>query len=194
MKPSMELNDELWQAIIRNDESYNGKFYYGVETTGIFCRPSCASRQPSRKHVRVFYTARDAIQAGFRPCKRCEPAEQLSPDESWVESAAFWLETHYAESLTLELLSEAMHRSPYYLQRTFKRVKGVSPADYLLQIRLQRAKRFLAETERSVADIGMAVGVQNAAYFATLFHKHTGLTPTEYRKQMQQAAQEEESS
>lgn len=184
MRPSMELTDELWQAIIENDEGYDGKFFYGVQTTGIFCRPSCVSRQPNREHVKLFRTSAEAAQAGFRPCKRCEPTEAKPPNESWVEAAAYWLETHYAEQLTLELLAEAMHRSPYDLQRTFKRIKGVSPAAYLLNIRMNRAKRLLAGSDRSVADVGGAVGIRNAAYFTAIFHKHTGMTPTEYRNGM----------
>ncbi|MFD1953250.1 bifunctional transcriptional activator/DNA repair enzyme AdaA [Paenibacillus thailandensis] len=187
MKPSLELNDELWLAIVENNEAYNGKFFYGVETTGIFCRPSCVSRQPNRSHVKVFVSPGEALEAGFRPCKRCEPTAAALPEESWVDSAAFWLETHYAEALTLNVLAEAMHLSPYYLQRTFKRVKGVSPTEYLQEIRIKQAKRFLAESGGTVADIGLAVGMRNPAYFAAVFHKQTGMTPTEYRALAQKA-------
>ncbi len=65
------LTDEKWSAIIRNDASYDGAFYYAVKTTGIFCKPSCKSRVPNKENVLVFDTADAALDKHFRPCKRC---------------------------------------------------------------------------------------------------------------------------
>ena len=63
--------DEMYEAVKQNDTNYDGIFFYGVKTTGIFCRPSCRSKLPLKENVRFFDNAGEAIQAGFRPCKRC---------------------------------------------------------------------------------------------------------------------------
>ncbi|MFT8872347.1 MAG: Ada metal-binding domain-containing protein [Sporolactobacillus sp.] len=64
-------DEEKWKAVGRNDASYDGRFVYAVSSTGIFCRPSCASKLPLREHVRFFSSTAQAVKAGFRPCKRC---------------------------------------------------------------------------------------------------------------------------
>ena len=66
---------DLYTAVCERDASYDGQFYYGVVTTGVFCRPSCASRAPNRDNVRFFADTESAAAAGFRPCKRCHPGE-----------------------------------------------------------------------------------------------------------------------
>ena len=67
------LDDARWGAVLARDAAFDGHFYYSVETTGIYCRPSCAARRPKRVHVRFHHTAEDAEAVGFRPCKRCKP-------------------------------------------------------------------------------------------------------------------------
>ena len=74
MKKLMRISDnEKWQALISCDKDYDGLYFYGVKTTGIFCRPSCKSRMPIRDNVIFFHNSRKAIEMGFRPCKRCRP-------------------------------------------------------------------------------------------------------------------------
>lgn len=75
------MKEHLWKAIVNGDLSYDGRFFYGVNTTGVFCRPSCNSRKPKREHVRIFSTIREAMAAGFRPCKRCRPDLPRCPGE-----------------------------------------------------------------------------------------------------------------
>ncbi|MCL6516648.1 Ada metal-binding domain-containing protein [Alicyclobacillus sp.] len=67
------MPEDLWHAIVNCDVAYDGRFYYGVVSTGVFCRPSCRSKTPKREHVRIFLTTGEARAAGFRPCKRCKP-------------------------------------------------------------------------------------------------------------------------
>jgi AraC family transcriptional regulator, regulatory protein of adaptative response / methylated-DNA-[protein]-cysteine methyltransferase len=71
--PASPYDDVRWQAVVARDASFDGQFYYSVETTGVYCRPSCAARLAKRTNVRFHDTREDAVQAGFRPCKRCKP-------------------------------------------------------------------------------------------------------------------------
>jgi AraC family transcriptional regulator of adaptative response / methylphosphotriester-DNA alkyltransferase methyltransferase len=176
-----EIDEGLWEAILNNDSSYNGTFYYGVVTTGIFCRPSCKSKSPRKEHVRIFETADEAVSAHFRPCKRCRPDGSKLPDEEWAQHAVQLIERYYSEPLTLPMLAQMLHASPYHLHRMFKRSKGITPAECLLQTRLKTAQRLLRESDDSILDIAMSVGFPNASHFSTVFMKKTGMKPSDYR-------------
>ncbi|GGG79177.1 bifunctional transcriptional activator/DNA repair enzyme AdaA [Paenibacillus radicis (ex Gao et al. 2016)] len=177
----LPLTDERWQAIVSNDTAYNNRFIYAIKTTGIFCKPSCKSRIPNRENVRIYANAEQAHDAGFRPCKRCKPTGERLPDQEWVAVAAQYINKHYNEPLPLQTIADACHGSPYHLQRTFKRIMGVSPSGYVQQMRISKAQQLLNETNHSVAGIAAAVGMPNVAYFITLFKNTTGCTPIEYR-------------
>ncbi|MFN2745165.1 MULTISPECIES: bifunctional transcriptional activator/DNA repair enzyme AdaA [Bacillus] len=182
MNSKSELTPERWRAIVENDRSYDGAFLYAVKTTGIFCRPSCKSRAPQIENVRIFQNAEQALAAGFRPCKRCRPDGALLPDEELAEQVAHIIATHYREPLTLKALADISHVSPFHLQRIFKRIKGVSPVDYIRQKRISEAGKLLASSNQPMAEIAAAIGIANADYFAVLFKKIKGQTPTEYRQ------------
>ena len=177
-----KMTEEQWQAILQNDAAYNDKFFYAVKTTGIFCRPSCKSKAPNRENTRIFQNAEQAIESGFRPCKRCKPTGERLPDKEWVAVMTEYIDKHYQEPLTLEMLAEVCHGSPYHLHRTFKKVTGITPVDYIQQKRIDQASEYLVTTDRTVADIGTHVGLPNTSYFITLFKKKTGHTPTQYRQ------------
>jgi AraC family transcriptional regulator of adaptative response / methylphosphotriester-DNA alkyltransferase methyltransferase len=175
------LTDQMWQAIVQCDSSFDKAFYYGVSTTGIFCRPSCKSRTPNREHVRVFRASGEALSQQYRPCKRCRPDGLRLPDEEWTARIADWILSHLVETVTLERLAEEFHASPFHLQRIFKKMTGVTPAVYAQRERMEKAKLMLASPELTVADVGMSVGIPSAAHFSTLFKKATGQTPSQYR-------------
>ncbi|MEN1934081.1 bifunctional transcriptional activator/DNA repair enzyme AdaA [Paenibacillus sp. 102] len=177
-----KMTDERWHAIVHNDSSYDDKFYYGVKTTGIFCRPSCKSRVPNIDNVKIFQNTEEALSENFRPCKRCKPNGLTLPNEDWVTQIAEYIDNHYSEPLTLEILADMCHGSPFHLQRTFKRIKGVTPIEYIQHTRISRAMDYLTDTDKSIMEIGFAVGIPNTAHFATLFKKRTGYTPSMYRK------------
>lgn len=180
------LSDEQWQAVAGNDTSYDGRFFYAVKTTGIFCRPSCKSRLPNRENVGFFQTAGQALAAHYRPCKRCRPTGQRLPDEEWIALITEYVDVHYNETLTLDTLAQLSHGTPYHLHRTFKKIKGMTPADYVQQIRIAKAKALLIASHQTIAKIGDAVGLSNTSYFITLFKKKTGYTPESYRQQHKQ--------
>ena len=91
------------------------------------------------------------------------------------------IEKRYAEPLTLRNLAVMFHISPYHLHRTFKRIVGQTPAEYLRASRLKAAERLLVETESSITEIAVTVGLPNAAHFSTVFQKQYGFTPSAYR-------------
>ncbi len=176
------MKDEYWQAIVLSDASYDGKFYYGVRTTGIYCRPSCKSRVPVKTNVRLFINSSEALSENFRPCKRCKPDGGRLPNEDWVGQIVDVIKSRYAEPLTLGTLAQMFHGSPYHLQRTFKRIQGVSPAEFLLRTRISKAQQLLENTHLPVMNIAFAVGITNTSHFSTQFLNQTGTTPTLYRK------------
>jgi len=177
-----KITAEQRRAIIENDKSYDGQFFYAVKTTKIFCRPSCKSRVPNFDNVTIFKKAEDALQAGYRPCKRCKSGGSSLPDEEWVTQAENYIRENYATSLTLNELAEACHGSPYHLHRVFKRWTGITPLAYLQQIRLEKAKDCLIETDLSVKGIAHLIGITNPTRFTTLFKEKNQQTPRQFRK------------
>jgi AraC family transcriptional regulator of adaptative response / methylphosphotriester-DNA alkyltransferase methyltransferase len=178
----VKLTEAQWEAVLSNDTAYDGVFFYAVKTTRIFCRPSCKSKAPNRENVRIFQNAEQALTAEFRPCKRCKPTGERLPDKEWVAVMTQYIDNNYSTPLTLETLADACHGSPYHLHRTFKKVTGITPVDYIQQKRMAKAAEYLIHTERVVADIASLVGLPNTSYFITLFKKKMGLTPIQFRQ------------
>ncbi len=125
----------------------------------------------------------EARTVGFRPCKRCRPDEYtLAPDEELVLSAKEIIEQRYQDPLTLGTLARELSISPYHFHRVFKRLTGTTPADYVLDKRLQVAKEALCtELCRTVTDIAIEVGFRSTSYFSTVFQRETGYSPSDYR-------------
>lgn len=176
------MTDEKWQAIINNDTAYNNQFFYAVKSTGIFCKPSCKSRVPKKENVYIFQNAELALRANFRPCKRCKPTNENLPDSEWVDLITAYIDQHFTEKLTLDSLASICHGSPYHMHRTFKKIKGITPVEYIQQVRVHAAKKNLIQTNKAIGDIAISVGMTNTPYFITLFKKKTGLTPAQFRQ------------
>ncbi|MBU5352015.1 bifunctional transcriptional activator/DNA repair enzyme AdaA [Paenibacillus barcinonensis] len=176
------IPEEYWKAIIENDSTYDGTFFYAVQTTGIFCRPSCKSRPPKYDNVLIFPHAEQALAHQFRPCKRCKPTGARVPDQEWIYGVTDYIDKHYTESLTLDILAAVSHGSPYHLHRVFKRITGQTPVQYIQAKRVTKAQELLKQTHLTVSEIGRQVGISNAAYFVSVFRKHIGYTPAHYRE------------
>src|SRR2546428_783539 len=141
-------DDEKWQAVLSRNDSFDGAFVFAVRSTRIYCRPSCPARRPTKERVTFFPGSIEAEQSGFRPCQRCQPREAgLSPKAKLVDHICKYIEANLQGKLTLEALSHQVGLSPYHFQRTFKRVLGVSPRQYVEARRLARMKRFLRNGE-----------------------------------------------
>lgn len=175
--------NRCWEAVLGRDASQDGKFYYGVMTTGVFCRPSCAARRPKRENVRFYATAAEAERDGLRPCQRCHPlaAAGSDPLTAKIRNLCYYIEQHADESLTLARLSKEARLSPFHLQRAFKAVVGVSPKQYLDGKRMDAFKSRL----RNGQDVTGAIFEAGFGSLSRLYEKadtRLGMTPMEYRE------------
>ncbi|GGP10947.1 AraC family transcriptional regulator [Oceanobacillus neutriphilus] len=165
------------------DESYDGLFYYAVKTTGIFCRPSCKSRNPNKENITFFQTAEEAKGAGFRPCKRCQPDMiHFDPIMDIINDTKLYIQRHYTENLTMKQIAQKIGISPYYLGRIFKKHTSRTPRSYLEKIRVSKAVHLLKNTDLSTMDICFEVGFQSYSSFYHAFQKQLEYSPQQYRK------------
>jgi AraC family transcriptional regulator of adaptative response/methylated-DNA-[protein]-cysteine methyltransferase len=182
-RTSSSATDAAWRAVAARDASADGRVFYAVTTTGVYCRPSCPSRRPRRENVRFFSSASAAEREGFRACRRCRPNDVTRAAES-VARAKEILDRHAdngAEgSVSLGELAEAVGMSPFHLQRVFQAQLGLSPARYL---RARRGERFKSQlrsggtVSRATYDAGL--GSSSRAY--ELAESQLGMTPATYR-------------
>ena len=174
---------EMWEAVQTRDPLADGRFVYGVRSTGIYCRPTCPSRRPSPHRVDFFPRAVDAEAAGFRACKRCLP-DQASPSAGLVRQVCKYIQDrsdHIESAPTLAELGRAIGTSPSHLQRVFKQVTGVTPRQYASAWRLDRFKAMIKEGQ----DISTALyeaGFGSPSRLYETSSEQLGMTPGIYRK------------
>ena len=172
--------DAAWSAVLARDARYDGRFVYAVRTTGIFCRPSCPSRRPHRKHVAFYDGPALARAAGFRACRRCAP-ESATAAARAIGRVRAHIDAHLDERLTLAELSGVAGLSPSHLQKAFKAALGLSPRDY---VRLRRAERFKSEVRsgRSVTDALYEAGYGSGSRLYSDANARLGMTPGAYKR------------
>ncbi len=176
-------DERYWNAVMTRDTSLDDAFVYGVRSTGIYCSPTCPSRKPKREQVLFFANASDAEQAGFRPCKRCQPRENAVEDlrVATVQRVCHYIEEHGEEHPSLATLGQFAHMSPYHLQRVFKQVMGISPRQYAEACRLKRFKACLRQGEAvTAATYSVGYGSSSRVYERGL--ARFGMTPRIYRR------------
>lgn len=138
-EPGSAAVEGRWQAVLNRDATADGKFVFGVTSTGIYCRPTCPARRPRRDRVRFFDSPQAAERAGLRACLRCKPNRQAGA-APLVERICRYIEAHCEEKITLEALSKVAGMSAFHLQRRFKREMGISPRQYLESFRFAKFK------------------------------------------------------
>src|ERR1051325_8971927 len=143
MTAPVPTGDARWQSVLARDRRADGAFVYAVATTGVYCKPSRASRRPKRENVAFFETTDEARRAGFRACRRCRP--DVAAADPWIEKirrACVYL-ANVDGHPSLAALASRVGGSPYHLQRNFKRIVGVTPREYADAMRLRRGRRSL---------------------------------------------------
>jgi AraC family transcriptional regulator of adaptative response / methylphosphotriester-DNA alkyltransferase methyltransferase len=175
--------NEMYDAIIRNDADYDGIFFYGVRSTGIFCRPSCPSKKPLRSNVVFFRTAQEAMEAGFRPCKRCR-SDLLAyhPMQEIAQEVRQHIEQLYATQSSWNSRLRELGLSQRRITEIFKDFYGMTPRAYMDRLRLREAQRLLSGTNEKIIDIASSVGFGSLSAFNRFFRAETRCSPGEWRK------------
>ena len=173
--------DPRWAAVISRDPSADGTFYYSVETTGVYCRPSCAARRANPKNMRFHDNRADAEAAGFRACKRCKPNQpSLSSQQAAKIADACRLIESADEAQSLAVLAQNVGLSAYHFHRIFKTVTGLTPREYTAAHRTKRIHHELAESH-TITEAVYGAGFGSNSRFYEKSDAILGMTPTDYR-------------
>ena len=174
-----------WQQVLERDASADGQFFYAVKSTGIFCKPSCPSRRPTRKQVRFFPTTEAAEAAGFRACKRCEPERttaKADPQAEAIAAVTEYLKEHAGERKKLEDVAKATGVGKLTILRGFKRVLGVSPGQYAKEARLAKFKEKVREPKTRITDAIYEAGYGSSSRLYEKSSAALGMTPRTMRE------------
>ena len=173
-----------WQAVLARDARSDGAFVYAVRSTGIYCRPSCASRRPRREMVAFFPDAEAAEQAGYRACRRCRPAEAEAAADPWlpkIERACELLARESERRVTLRALGRHIGATSFQAQRQFKRITGLTPREYADAVRLDRLKHDLRKGARVTTALYDA-GYGSSSRLYERAPARLGMTPAAYSR------------
>lgn len=180
-------NEDLYEIFRTRDERYDGRFYVGVKTTGIYCRPVCPA-MPKPENCVYFDSQAAAEKAGFRPCLVCRP--ELAPGYAPIDSkrniantARILLEEKMNSETVIEDVCKIIGCTDRHLRRVFNEEFGVSPIEYIQTCRLLLAKKLLTDTNISMTDVAFSSGFSSVKRFNTLFKEKYKLTPTSFRKE-----------
>ncbi|HEX2891664.1 bifunctional DNA-binding transcriptional regulator/O6-methylguanine-DNA methyltransferase Ada [Vineibacter terrae] len=176
--------EACWVALRRRDRAFNGRFYFAVRTTGVYCLPSCGARTPRRENVAFHPSCEAAEAAGFRPCKRCRPREWLTGKglSRAVATACRLLDDIDADTPpSLEAIARKVGITASTLTRRFQRELGVSPRDWLAARKTGRFKAALKSGE-SVTEALYGAGYGSSSRVYENADKVLGMTPATYRK------------
>lgn len=184
-------NTGLYTAYKVKDVRFDGRFFVGIASTGIYCRPVCKARLPKEENCTFYRSAAEAEQAGFRPCLLCRP--EIAPGSSIADAtltlahkASRMLEENCGSGQSLKEIAAQLGCRDRHLRRAFAAEYNVSPVQYLQTCRLLLAKNLLTETDLTVLDIAMGAGFGSLRRFNDNFKKHYRLSPTSLRKNMRE--------
>jgi AraC family transcriptional regulator, regulatory protein of adaptative response / methylated-DNA-[protein]-cysteine methyltransferase len=172
--PSVPVMRRAWAS---RDASYDGLFYFGVRTTGIFCRPSCTAKKPLAKNVEYFGSVREASFAGYRPCKRCKPLEATGANPPWMQRLLGLIERNPLQRIRNAQL-RAMGIEPTRARRHFQRQFGMTFQAYARARRLGRA---FEQIKQGTSMDDVAVGYESQSGFREAFNKAFGTGPRDAR-------------
>lgn len=181
MKTTATEKDPRWASVVNRDPKADGKFYYSVHTTGVYCRPSCAARLARPENVSFHATCEEARQAGFRPCKRCRPDQPSKAEQHSRTIAAVCRLIEESEQIPpLEELAQKAALSPWHFHRLFKAATGLTPKEYAAAHRDKRVRKTLG-TSSSVTEAIYDAGYNSNGCFYRTANQVLGMTPSNYR-------------
>jgi len=171
------LPDEatMYQALLNKDSSFEGLFFVGVKTTGIFCRPTCTARKPKKDNVEFFPSAREALLNGYRPCKLCSPLGYQGETPDWLKTVMNEVENHP----DLRLKDSDLKKrgiDPNRVRRWFKKNLGMTFQTYLRTLRISQAFGRIKYGEK-VIEAAFESGYESLSGFTESFKKTTGFSP-----------------
>ncbi len=176
---------QMYARLLAGDASYNGRFFTGVLTTGIYCLPSCKARKPKTENVRFFPSCEAARAAGLRPCKKCHPDDYARGADPVLETIETVVSEVRSDPGQFKDARALVHRSGFGSTRAFELFREhyhTTPADLLLRARLDQAKRELLTRPAPLADIAFSTGFESLSAFHENFQRLNGLTPSAYRE------------
>jgi len=187
-----------YRALTARDRRFDGVFFVGVTTTGIYCRPVCPARLPARDRCRFFGHAGAAEAAGFRPCLRCRPERApgraiVDASRNLAERAAARIGAGALNEGGVDDLAAELHVGPRQLRRTMKREFGATPVQLAQTHRLLLAKRLLTESSLPVTQVAFASGFSSLRRFNALFKKRYRMSPSRLRRDGGGAGPDQES-
>jgi AraC family transcriptional regulator of adaptative response/methylated-DNA-[protein]-cysteine methyltransferase len=179
--PEYLSEEACWEAVVRRDPEADGSFYYAVRTTGVYCRPSCPSKGARRENVAFYRTGEEAQSAGFRPCKRCRPNEDVSHGKLAlaIENACRVLDTAEEMPKLFELAAMA-GLSPFHFHRMFRSKMGLTPRAYFAARRASRVREQLQGAE-TVTEAVYAAGFSSSSRFYEKSAEMLGMPPKVYQ-------------
>ena len=170
--------DACWDAFLRRDRSFDGRFVGAVLTTGIYCKPSCAARHPRRENMIFLADPEAARAAGFRACLRCRP-DEVGRDRLAVEAAVTFIAAAQTPP-SLEAVAAHAGYSPHHFHRLFRRETGMTPAAYARSLRTERLKSAL-EDGGSVTGAIYEAGYNAPSRAYADAERHLGMTPSAWK-------------
>ena len=174
-------DDDRWQSVLARDADADGQFVFAVQTTGIFCRPSCRAKHALRKNVRFFADAQQAQDAGFRPCKRCQPDKDSAQQHRLDKIARACQLLEQESPLTLDELAQQVAMSPYHLHRLFKATTGMTPKAWQQSWRARRLRDALAKGV-PVTQAILNAGFPDSSSYYRKADQALGMTAKQFRK------------
>ncbi|MBS4168651.1 AlkA N-terminal domain-containing protein [Parachlamydia sp. AcF125] len=184
---------QLYQAYLARDSRFDGMFFIGVTSTGIYCRPVCTAKTPKEENCRFFKNVEAAEKAGFRPCLKCRP--ELAPGQAPVDSShrlANSIVQHLErvmleEGESLGSIADRFHLSSRQIRRIIQKEFGVSPMELVLTRRLLLAKQLIRDTSLPITEIAFASGFSSIRRFNDAFKIHYKLSPSHLRRTLKES-------
>lgn len=177
-------DDPRWQAVLERSSDQDGTFVYAISTTGIYCRPTCPSRRPKPEHTRIFDSACQAENAGFRPCIRCQPKreETLRQQQARIVEEACRMIRENETAPALDKLAGHAGYSISHFHKLFKHVTGITPKSYAQSLRIQKLGHELHNRAISVTEAIYNAGFNESSNFYAAKGRLLGMTASAYKK------------